>query len=391
MRAERRGLAKAAGLLAVAAVLGATTSGASAESSLCRELEERLASPPGSAQFEKYDRAVAEQSQELFRLEERAARAGCFSGFGRGNDACPEMLGTLERMERNLAALERRRDLLARRGATDRERGRILAALEANGCNNGDPRRPPPPIAAEESSEPFLEEEAFGAEEDWRADEGPLLTIGPNLAGTFRTLCVRTCDGYYFPISYSTTSDMFGRDQQACEAQCPGTEAQLYFHRVPGEESEQMVSMSGVPYTDLPNAFKYRQANFTRPEGCGCKPAAKNFSVMAGEPPKDEKKTEQPLKKEAGSIVPAPTPRPGTAGNLEETAAVEAKEKTKPAGSVSDPVKRSSDSSGEGTADGVAPEVKDGGDRKVRVVGPAFLPDQEEAIDLRSPGRTEVR
>jgi hypothetical protein len=30
-------------------------------------------------------------------------------------------------------------------------------------------------------------------------------------------------------------------------------------------------------------------------------------------------------------------------------------------------------------------------ERKVRVVGPAFLPDQGAAIDLRAPGRTEVR
>ncbi|MGA9083760.1 MAG: DUF2865 domain-containing protein, partial [Pseudolabrys sp.] len=24
------------------------------------------------------------------------------------------------------------------------------------------------------------------------------------MGGTFRTVCVRTCDGFYFPISYST-------------------------------------------------------------------------------------------------------------------------------------------------------------------------------------------
>ena len=30
-------------------------------------------------------------------------------------------------------------------------------------------------------------------------------------------------------------------------------------------------------------------------------------------------------------------------------------------------------------------------DRKVRVVGPAFLPDPEEAIDLRAPAPTAVR
>ena len=30
-------------------------------------------------------------------------------------------------------------------------------------------------------------------------------------SGTFRTVCVRTCDGYYFPISYSTSASRFRR------------------------------------------------------------------------------------------------------------------------------------------------------------------------------------
>ena len=40
--------------------------------------------------------------------------------------------------------------------------------------------------------------------------------------GTFRTLCVRTCDGYYFPISFSTTSERFPEDAQTCAGDVPG-------------------------------------------------------------------------------------------------------------------------------------------------------------------------
>jgi hypothetical protein len=36
--------------------------------------------------------------------------------------------------------------------------------------------------------------------------------------GTFRTVCVRTCDGYYFPISYSTVPNRFTDDQNTCHA-----------------------------------------------------------------------------------------------------------------------------------------------------------------------------
>src|SRR6266852_2554456 len=35
-------------------------------------------------------------------------------------------------------------------------------------------------------------------------------------SSTFKTLCVRTCDGYYFPVSYATVTARFGEDEQAC-------------------------------------------------------------------------------------------------------------------------------------------------------------------------------
>ncbi|MEN3793830.1 DUF2865 domain-containing protein [Fulvimarina sp. MAC3] len=76
---------------------------------------------------------------------------------------------------------------------------------------------------------------------------------------TYRTLCVRKADGYFFPVSFSTTEDYFDRDMEACEARCPGTEVDLYFHRVLREEAENMVSHStGKNYTDLATAFAYK-------------------------------------------------------------------------------------------------------------------------------------
>ena len=40
-------------------------------------------------------------------------------------------------------------------------------------------------------------------------------------SGTYRTLCVRTCDGYYFPISYSTVPSKFADDERLCQRLCP--------------------------------------------------------------------------------------------------------------------------------------------------------------------------
>ena len=41
-------------------------------------------------------------------------------------------------------------------------------------------------------------------------------------SGTFRTVCVRACDGYYFPISYSTVQSRFADDAAHLPARMPG-------------------------------------------------------------------------------------------------------------------------------------------------------------------------
>ena len=91
-------------------------------------------------------------------------------------------------------------------------------------------------------------------------------------SGTYRTVCVRTCDGYYFPISYSTVPNRFADDQRSCQRLCPASEAVLYSYRNPGEDMQQAVSVNGQPYTELPNAFRYRK-EFNA--ACSCRRPAK--------------------------------------------------------------------------------------------------------------------
>ena len=86
--------------------------------------------------------------------------------------------------------------------------------------------------------------------------------------GTFRTLCVRMCDGYYFPISYTTPRSGLARDADTCSAGC-GDEARLFYYPNPGGEIETMVDLTGMAYSELPNAFKYRKRLV---QGCQCRP-----------------------------------------------------------------------------------------------------------------------
>ena len=90
----------------------------------------------------------------------------------------------------------------------------------------------------------------------------------PREAGTYRTLCVRLCDGYYFPISFSATRDRFARDAKTCETSCGG-QARLFVYRNPGSDVEDMVDLRGQPYKRLSTAFLYRTEYVPQ---CRCKP-----------------------------------------------------------------------------------------------------------------------
>jgi len=106
---------------------------------------------------------------------------------------------------------------------------------------------------------------------------------GPN---TVRTLCVRACDGYYFPVSFSTTRKYLEADEAACRRMCPAADASLFYHSR-REGPEQMVSIEGAPYSELENAFRYRSV-LDRSCTCGTpipiEPAEIILATYSGEP-----------------------------------------------------------------------------------------------------------
>jgi hypothetical protein len=85
---------------------------------------------------------------------------------------------------------------------------------------------------------------------------------------TFRTLCVRMCDGFYFPISYATNSAAFTYDAEKCAAACGG-DARLFYHANPGGDVGDMVDLTGRAYASYAIAFRYRK---TLVKGCQCRP-----------------------------------------------------------------------------------------------------------------------
>lgn len=107
----------------------------------------------------------------------------------------------------------------------------------------------------------------------------PLLNDGEQPAGqgeTFKTVCVRLCDGYYWPISQSTPRSGFYNDANKCAASC-SSEARMFY--LPGNASiEAAVDQTGRPYPLLTHAFSYRKVLH---ESCSCKPAPWSESAIA--------------------------------------------------------------------------------------------------------------
>ena len=85
---------------------------------------------------------------------------------------------------------------------------------------------------------------------------------------TYRTMCVRLCDGYYWPISFTATRGEFARDNDVCARSCDSPVA-LHAYKNPGEEPEDMVDLSGRPYAKLGNAFRHRVGY---DPACKCRP-----------------------------------------------------------------------------------------------------------------------
>lgn len=87
-------------------------------------------------------------------------------------------------------------------------------------------------------------------------------------SGRYRTLCVRMCDGYYFPISFATTRNGFYKDAKICKASC-GEDAKLFYQDKNDTDVRDMTDVSGKPYVRLETAFLYRKRMI---EGCKCRP-----------------------------------------------------------------------------------------------------------------------
>jgi hypothetical protein len=95
----------------------------------------------------------------------------------------------------------------------------------------------------------------------------PHSNAAASLGGGLRTMCVRLCDGYYWPMTFDARRSRMDHDSKVCAASC-SSEARAFVMPKNGE-AKDMVDAQGRSYVKLDNAFKYRKA----PAGtCSCRP-----------------------------------------------------------------------------------------------------------------------
>lgn len=239
---------------------------------ICQRLEAQLSAidrgqngDPRAEQINRLEETATRQQGELDRVVQQARRLGCessglFAIFGGQSAQCGPINTQIQKTRAALDQTMTSLDRLRGPGGSDREgqRRSVLLALAQNNCG------PQYAAAARVSPGGNIFTDLFGG----LSPDGPA-------ASTFRTVCVRGCDGYFFPLSFATVPSRFPDDERACKRLCPNAEVALYTYRNPGEDMNHAVSTGGQAYLQHPNAFRYRQEYNS---ACSCRAPGQSWA-----------------------------------------------------------------------------------------------------------------
>ncbi|MFZ0986373.1 MAG: DUF2865 domain-containing protein [Xanthobacteraceae bacterium] len=325
---------------------------------ICVRLESQLtaltqgsADPVRAEQIKRTEDAIAKQQADLDRTVAQAHKAGCagqgfFAFFSALSPQCGPITSQIQQMRGNLDRMISDLEQL-KNGNTGQEgqRRALIGQLAQNNCG----------------AQYTAAANSWGGPQgffDALFGGGTIVNPGGDGApsGTYHTVCVRACDGFYFPISYSTVPSRFSDDAHACQRLCPAAEAELYSFHNPGEDMQQAMSIGGQAYTALPNAFRYRKEIVA---GCSCRRPGQSWADAL-------KNADDSRTLESGDIVVT---------DQNAKALSQPKPSGKPATSTPQAATNSS-AAAPATASSAG---GDSGKRTVRTVGPPFLSSQSSA------------
>lgn len=237
----------------------------------CRDLEQQLArdwqaSGQGQELLPRIEDEIRKFDRIYQRSQAKSEQADCYDYFFftktlRNTPQCIKLQNQIEEARGKLAELEQQRQRASSSYDQRTRQDALIAELARQGCGP----------QYQQEAQRRTNRNNYGFWDDGEgADPGLTPYQGQTLPyATYRTICVRLCDGYYFPISYATLPTAFDKDAAACTSQCAAP-AELYVYQNPGAEVESATSLAGTPYTDLKTAWRYRKQLVT---GCSCKVA----------------------------------------------------------------------------------------------------------------------
>ncbi len=232
--------------LALLISLALTPGAASAQAVDCSALRAAIDAAGRPADPAQADAALQRRRDEIVRTRDMASRTGCGDGLFDDADSAPcraiaHRIGLLE------VGLQRLEDRAIRDDPVGDDRRRDLQArfdaeCSADRADAGDgpvtavpvdPDAPPGPAAAPRSS---------------------------------RVLCVRHCDGAFYPLAVGVSTDRMPDMDRICQAQCPSAESSAYA----GGDGDVAAATAtdGSPYSALPTAFGYLKGTS---ETCACR------------------------------------------------------------------------------------------------------------------------
>ncbi len=267
--------AGAMALMAVFTVFSDASHTAAAQGANCDSLRGQIAALDRSnTRANPYSGQIRSQRAGLQRAEAYGHRLGCdrqqFLFFGSAPPPqCGQVNAQIEQLRSSLGQLEssaryvldspQRQQLVASYNAYCRQQtanrgGGFLGGLFGGpNQDQGEPGVDTPPLPDAAAPPP-------------ETAQGP--------SGGSEMLCVRHCDGAFFPIAYAP-----GRDQDTladfCKASCPNTDASVY-SRAPGSAIQTAVGLDGKPYMSLPAALKYQK---TLDPSCSCRAAGASWAT----------------------------------------------------------------------------------------------------------------
>lgn len=244
----------------------------STKNPICYQLEQRLVQdgqrssgmrdrlPALEAEMNQVERAYEQAQSDLERND--CYEYFLFSKTLRRTRRCTDLNQQRDQTQRRLSELEAQHQQIA--NSSERSyREEIVHELARNNCG------------ANYTQEARRSERSSGGsiwqDEDESNFSNRWAPLGGTSSGaTYRTVCVRLCDGYYFPVSFSTLPSHFEQDAEACQSKCAAP-VELYYYQNPGAGMDQSMSFrTQQPYTSLKTAFRYRKELV---RGCSCKEA----------------------------------------------------------------------------------------------------------------------